>query len=67
MNTTLFYLRYSITGLLAALEIAHGRPIMALVIFVVANWAWTIAQERINTQWNKKQTQRWHKRQTQDP
>lgn len=66
MNTTLFYLRYAITGLLAILECWHGRPIIALGVFVVSNWAWTIAEDRANTRWNKKQTQRWLQSQQQE-
>lgn len=63
----MYYIRYIVTGLIAAIELYHGRPFTALAAFTAANWAWSQVEEYANTQWNKKQTQRWKQRQTDCP
>lgn len=63
----MYYLRYIISGLIAAIELYHSRPFTALAAFTAANWAWSQAEEYANTKHNQKQTQRWKERQHQCP
>lgn len=61
MNTTLFYLRYAITGLMSIQSLSIG-PIQALVVFVVANILWTWAEESLINRRNIRQTSKYRKK-----
>ena len=63
MNTTILYLRYAITALIAYLSIDDVGPLSALIVFVVANAIWTAAEEAIIDRHNIFQTDNWRRNQ----
>lgn len=65
MNNTVFYLRYAITALIAYLSLDDVGPLAGLIVFVVANALWTVAQEELTGRYNKKQTAKWRSEQEQ--
>lgn len=59
MNTTLFYLRYLITGFIAFRSIVFAGPLGGLIVFVVANALWTAGEESLINQRNVRETAKW--------
>lgn len=59
MNNTLFFLRYIITGYLACKAGVSEGVVAGAIVFTIANVLWTLGEEAILNQSNRRKTAAW--------